>query len=299
MDRIDALRFLLDVAEIGSFSAVARQRSVATSTVSLAIDQMEDEVGTKLMTRSTRKLIFTHEGETFLSDARRIVAEWDAAMAGMREDGSLTGPIRITATNDFGRSRLRPLLDEFQVRHPNVHISLMLSDNAVDLFENRIDLAIRSGPLPDSTLRARLLVRGPRRICAAPAYWDRVGRPKHPDELLKHNCLILDRPGAPLVVWPFKHRDKAISIKVRGDRQVSDGDVLRDWAVRGIGVIAKNEWDIISDVRSGILETVLDDFVAGQVDLYAVHTGSSRRLTALVDYLREELHMVEEAALTS
>ena len=177
MDRIDALRILLDVAEVGSFSAAARQRSVATSTVSLAIDQMEDEVGTKLMTRSTRRLIFTHEGERFLNDARRIVAEWDAAMAGMREDGPLTGPIRITATNDFGRSRLRLLLDEFQARHPNVHVSLILSDNAVDLIENRIDLAIRSGPLPDSTLRARLLVRGPRRICASPAYWDRMAGP--------------------------------------------------------------------------------------------------------------------------
>lgn len=289
MDRIDALRFLLDVAEVGSFSAVARQRSVATSTVSLAVDQIEDEVGTKLMTRSTRKLIFTHEGETFLSDARRIVAEWDAAMAGMREDGPLTGPIRITATNDFGRSRLRLLLDEFQARHPKVHISLMLSDNAIDIIENRIDLAIRSGPLPDSTLRARVLVRGPRLICAAPSYWDRMGRPKHPDELLVHNCLILDRPGAPLAVWPFKHRGKAISIKVRGDRQVSDGDVLRDWALCGVGVIAKNEWDIISDVRSGLLETVLDEFIAGQVDLYAVHAGGSRRVAALVDYLWEEL----------
>ena len=299
MDRIDALRILLDVAEVGSFSAVARQRSVATSTVSLAIDQMEDEVGTKLMTRSTRKLIFTHEGETFLSDARRIVAEWDAAMAGMREDGSLTGPIRITATNDFGRSRLRLLLDEFQARHPNVHVSLILSDNAVDLIENRIDLAIRSGPLPDSTLRARLLVRGPRRICASPAYWDRMGRPTHPDELLAHNCLILDRPGAPLAVWPFKVRDRLINVKVKGDRQVSDGDVLRDWAVRGIGVIAKNEWDIIADVKSGILETVLDDFIAGQVDLYAVHTGGSRRIAALVDYLEEKLRQLHKCTLGS
>jgi DNA-binding transcriptional LysR family regulator len=289
MDRIDALRYLLEVAEVGSFSGVARQRSVATSTVSLAIDQIEDEVGTRLMTRSTRRLIFTHEGETFLNDARRIVAEWDAAMAGMREDGPLSGPVRITATNDFGRSRLRLLLDEFQMRHPKVHVSLLLSDNAIDIIENRIDLAIRSGPLPDSALRARVLVRGPRRICAAPSYWDRMGRPKHPDELMAHNCLILDRPGAPLAVWPFKHRDKAISVKVRGDRQVSDGDVLRDWAVRGIGVVAKNEWDIISDVRSGILETVLDDFIAGQVDLYAVHTGGSRRVAALVDYLWEEL----------
>lgn len=290
MDRIDAMRYLLEVAEAGSFSAVARQRSVATSTVALAIDQMEEEAGIKLMTRSTRRLIFTHAGETFLNDARRIVAEWDAAIAGLREDGPLTGPIRVTATNDFGRARLRLLLDEFQVLNPGVHISLILSDNAIDLIENRIDLAVRSGPLQDSTLRTRLLVRGPRRICAAPDYWDCKGRPKHPEDLVGHNCLILDRPGAPLAVWPFRDGKGAISnIKVRGDRQVSDGDVLRDWAVRGIGVIAKNEWDIASDVKSGSLETVLDDYIAQQVDLYAVHTGSNRRVAALVDHLAEAL----------
>ncbi len=290
MDRIDALRYLLEVDEAGSFSAVARQRSVATSTVSLAVDQMEEEAGVKLMTRSTRRLIFTHAGETFLRDARRIVAEWDAAMAGLREDGPLTGPVRVTATNDFGRARLRLLLDEFQVQHPGVHISLILSDSAIDLIENRIDLALRSGPLPDSTLRARLLVRGPRRICAAPGYWDRKGRPKNPEDLAGHNCLILDRPGAPLAVWPFRDGNGAINnIKVRGDRQVSDGDVLRDWAVRGIGVIAKNEWDIAADVKSGLLETVLDHYIAQQVDLYAVHTGSSRRVAVLVDHLAEAL----------
>lgn len=103
MDRIDALRYLLLVAEVGSFSAVARQPAVATSTVSLAVDQMDAELGVKLMTRSTRRLIFTHEGDALLTDARRIVGEWDAAMAGLREDGPLAGPIRVTATNDCGR----------------------------------------------------------------------------------------------------------------------------------------------------------------------------------------------------
>lgn len=117
-----------------------------------------------------------------------------------------------------------------------------------------------------------------------------MGRPKHPDELLAHNCPILDWPGAPLAVWLFKDRDRVINVKVKGDHQVGDGDVLRDWAVRGVGVIAKNEWDIASEVRSGVLETVLEDFIAGQVDLYAVHTGGSRRIAALVDYLWEELH---------
>jgi DNA-binding transcriptional LysR family regulator len=144
MDRIDALRLLLDVAEAGSFSGVARQRTIATSTVALAVSQLEQEFGARLLTRSTRRLVFTHEGEILLADARRMVSEWDAAMSGLREEGPLAGPIRGTTTNDFGRAQLRPLLDAFQARHTSIHISLLLSDSTLDLIEENIDLALRS-----------------------------------------------------------------------------------------------------------------------------------------------------------
>lgn len=291
MDRIDALRLLLDVSEAGSFSSVARQRAIATSTVALAVSQLEQEFGTRLMTRSTRRLVFTHEGEALLGDARRIVSEWDAALSGLREDGPLAGPIRVTATNDFGRTRLRPLLDAFQARHPDIHISLLLNDNTLDLIEKHIDLAIRSGPLPDSSLHARLLIRGPRVVCASPDYWERSGVPAHPNELADHNCIILARPGAPLSIWSFRDSGKLLSIKVQGDRQASDGDVLREWAAEGHGVIHKNIWDIRRELAAGTLATALDEYVAWQVDLYAVHPGGppSRRLAALIDFLAEAL----------
>lgn len=293
MDRIDALRLLLDVAEAGSFSGVARQRAIATSTVALAVSQLEQEFGARLVTRSTRRLVFTHEGETLLADARRIVSEWDAAMSGLREEGPLAGPIRVTATNDFGRTQLRPLLDAFQARHAGVHISLVLSDSTVDLIEDHIDLALRNGPLPDSGLRARLLVRGQRLVCASPGYWARTGKPAHPDDLADHNCLVLARPGAPLAAWPFRDGGKPFSVKVSGDRQASDGGVVREWAVEGLGVVIKNRWDIRRELEAGTLETALDDYVAGWIDLYAVHPGGppTRRVAALVDFLAEALAM--------
>ena len=289
MDRIDALRLLLNVAETGSFSAVARQRSVATSTVTLAVNQLEQEFGARLMVRSTRRLVFTHEGETLLADARRIVSEWDAALCSVREDGPLAGPIRVTATNDFGRTLLRPLLDAFQARHAGIRISLVLSDNTIDLIDEHIDLALRNGPLPDSSLRARALVRGARQVCASPAYWQQAGKPEHPNDLAQHNCLILARPGAPIAAWPFRDGGKVFSVKVSGDREASDGGVLRAWALEGVGVITKNRWDIQQELEAGTLETALDDYVAGAVDLYAVHPGGvpSRRVAALVDYLAE------------
>lgn len=291
MDRIDALRLLLDVSEAGSFSAVARQRAIATSTVALAVGQLEQEFGVSLMTRSTRQLVFTHEGKILLADARRIVSDWDAAVGSMREDGPLSGPIRITATNDFGRVRLRPLLDAFQARHPGVRVTLLLNDSAVNLIEERIDLAIRSGPLADSTMRARKLIGGPRVVCAAPAYWARAGVPTHPRQLGDHNCIVLARPEAPLSTWSFRDAGKVINIKVRGDRQASDGDLLRQWGVAGHGVISKNFWDVRDELEAGTLVTALDSFIPWQIDLFALQAGSSpsRRVTALVDFLAAEL----------
>ncbi|MFS0772733.1 LysR family transcriptional regulator [Sphingomonas sp. 1P08PE] len=300
MDRIDALRLLLDVAEAGSFSGVARQRAIATSTVGLAVSQLEQEFGVSLMTRTTRKLVFTHEGETLLADARRIVSEWDAAVGSMREDGPLSGPIRVTATNDFGRVRLRPLLDAFQKRHPRIIVTLLLSDSAVDLIDEHIDLAVRSGPLPDSTMRARKLIRGPRVVCASPGYWAEAGIPSHPGQLAGHNCIVLARPGAPLSTWPFRDGDKVVNIKVKGDRQASDGDVLREWGVAGYGVISKNLWDVRREIDAGALVTVLDGFIPWQVDLFAVQAGTppSRRVAALVDFLAAELRDPASAELS-
>lgn len=291
MDRIDALRLFIGVAEAGSFSRVARERSIATSTATLAVSQLEQEFGARLMARSTRRLALTHEGETLLEDARRIVAEWDAAWQGMRQDGALSGPIRVTATNDFGRAQLRPLLDRFQAQHPGLSVNLLLGDNTIDLIDERIDLALRYGPLPDSGLHARLLVPGTRHVCASPAYWRRRGRPAHPDELAGHNCLILARPGAPLAAWPFRDGGRPFHVKVVGDRQASDGDVLRQWAIEGVGVVLKNGCDVRRELAMGQLETALDDYVAGPVDLYAVHASGtpSRRVAALVEFLAQAL----------
>jgi DNA-binding transcriptional LysR family regulator len=215
----------------------------------------------------------------------------DAALTGMREAGPLAGPIRVTATNDFGREQLRPLLDAFQLLHPGIHISLMLNDSTVQLIDEHIDLAVRNGPLADSSLHARLLVRGERLVCAAPDYWRRHGKPAVPGDLAGHNCLILARPGAPLAAWPFRVNNKALSVKVSGDRDASDGGVLRQWALAGKGVIIKNRWDIRAELAAGTLETVLDEYVAEQIDLYAVYPAAapSRRVAALIDFLAAQL----------
>ena len=291
MDRLDALRLFVEIAEAGSFSAAARKSAVSTSTVTLALQKLEEEVGARLITRTTRRLAFTHEGQRFLDDARRVLADWDAAILSLRDDGPLNGPIRLTASNDFGRARIVPLLDKFMALHPQIQVSLLLTDGVVDLVDQHLDLALRNGPLLDARLKARLLLTGPRVVCAAPSYWATHGKPMHPAQLASHNCLILSRPDAPLGDWPFVVDGKPISVKVSGNRIASDGGVLREWAVHGYGVILKNRWDIYHELLSGRLQTALDPFIGERVDLFAVSAGTmpSRRVGVLVDFLAQEL----------
>ena len=301
MDRLDALRLFVEIAEAGSFSAAARKSTVSTSTVTLALQKLEEEVGARLITRTTRRLAFTHEGQRFLDDARRVLADWDAAVLSLRDDGPLNGQIRLTASSDFGRTRVVPLLDKFMSLHPQVQVSLLLTDGVVDLVDQHVDLALRHGPLIDSRLKARLLLTGPRVVCAAPSYWATHGKPMHPSQLSSHNCLILERPDAPFAHWPFIVDGKQISVKVSGNRVASDDSVLREWAVHGYGVIRKTRWDIYHELLSGRLETALDAFVGERVDLFAVYAGAvpSRRIGALIDFLARELSVDDSFELYS
>jgi DNA-binding transcriptional LysR family regulator len=258
--------------------------------VTVALQQLETQAGARLITRSTRRLSFTYEGRQFLADARRLLADWDASIGGVK-DGPLKGPIKITATQHFGREELVPLIDKFMARHTGVQVSLLLSDGVIDLVEHDLDLALRNGPLSDSNLKARLLVRGRRVVCAAPSYWKNHGMPAHPKELAELNCLVVFRPGVSFSTWPFIIDGKQIAVRVAGDRVANDGGVLRHWAVAGHGVIIRPAWDIRNDLASGRLVPALTGFMPENANLYAVTSGgtSSHRVRAFIDFLAEEL----------
>ena len=291
MDRLDALQIFSDVAEAGSFSAVARSRALSVSTVTLAVQQLESSLNVSLITRTTRRLALTHAGERFLSDARRLLGDWESAVGGMHEQGTLKGSIFLTAPNDFGRNRLLSLMDAFMELHPGVQMQLLLHDGVVDLVEQHLDLALRTGPLPDSRLKARLLLQGPRLVCAAPSYWQAHGKPQHPEELTQHNCLVLAKPGTPHTAWQFVDKGRVLSVKVTGNRVANDGGALREWALRGHGVVLKVKWDIHADLDAGRLEAALEDHVAEQINLYAVYPGDapSRRVAAFIEFLASGL----------
>ncbi len=288
MDQFDLIRLFVSIADSGSLSAVARIRGVAPSTVTLGLQQLEERIGARLVTRTTRRQSLTPEGEQFLKDCRRILGDLEEAMDNISDNGPLRGDIRLTTTNDFGRTRLVPLIDSFMRLHPDVHITVTLIDAVVDLVEDGYDLGIRIGPLTDSRLSARLLLRGGRQVSAAPAYWRRYGKPSHPRDLANHNCLILARPGVPWTNWHFQESGKPFTVRVNGDRSINDGGALRTWAVAGAGVIIKMRFNIEEDLAAGRLETALESYALDDLNLYAVHSAGrhpSRRVLALIEYL--------------
>ncbi|MGI3170699.1 LysR family transcriptional regulator [Pseudooceanicola sp. C21-150M6] len=292
MDAFRAMRLFVAIAEGGSLSAVARDWAVAPSTVSYGLQALEDRLGVQLVVRTTRKLSLTEEGQRFLDESRRILADVDEVMSAMPGEGAPAGNLRITSTNDLGRHQIAPLADAFMRDHPGVTVELYLSDRLVDLVEGGFDLAIRTGPLRDSDLKARLLLRGQKNICAAPSYWRQHGKPERPADLMQHNCLLLGDPGVRHTSWMFRDGREKIRIRVSGDRQVNDGEALRQWAIAGAGVVQKSSFDIAEDIRMGRLETALDRYTAEPTNLYAVTPPRqyvSRRASVFSDYLARHL----------
>lgn len=288
MTRIDNLRLFIEIIERGSLSAAAQARGLSPSTVTVALQELEELAGVTLITRTTRQLALTNEGEVFLESCRDIVERFDTVLEDLRATGSLEGPIRLTATNDFGRNRLLDMIEEFKSEHPDVRIELHLSDDVLDLIESGFDLGIRTGPLKDSRHQFRLLVRGPRKICASPAYWERMGRPKHARELSEHNCLALQYRETLANKWKIGSE----SVRVSGDRSSNDGEVLRTWALRGAGVVLKSWWDVRAELMKGTLEAVLEEEMTDEINLYAVYPGghrTPRRVEAFVEHLIQQL----------
>lgn len=292
MDIIAHIRTFITIAERGSLASAAKVLDLAPSAVTASLQRLEAHVGAKLLLRSTRRLALTVEGERFLEHGRRVLSELDDAIEQVREQGPLRGTIRLTSINDFGRSHLSGLIDRFQARHPQVRFELSLEDDVIDLVESGFDIAIRTGPLSDSRLAARLIQRGGRSVCAAPAYWERHGKAQTPDDLARHNCLFLARPGAPQSTWRFRHKGRPISVRVSGNRTANDGGLLRQWAVDGTGVILKSDYDIAADLAAGRLETALEAYKDEDVNLFAVHASGRwlpRRVHAFIEFLAEAL----------
>lgn len=291
-DRSGDMELFSTVVERGSFSAAARSLRLSPSAVSRAVSRIEARLGVRLVTRTTRTQVLTPEGEAYYRSARRILADIEEIERTVGDQGTPQGLIRVNATLAHGRLKIVPLLGEFLARYPGIRVDISLTDATIDLLEERADVAIRVGPLPDSSLMARRLGESTRSIIASPAYLAKYGTPREPEDLLGHNCIGFNfRRAEPL--WPFQRNGKRFALEVNGNVEANNGETVAQMAREGLGIARVGTFHIEEDVASGRLASLLDAYNPGDREpFHALFVGGSSipaRVRVFIDYLAEKL----------
>ena len=271
MDRLKQIESFVAVSTKGSLTAAALAEGVAPAVIGRRIDALEERLGVKLLVRTTRRITLTHEGSAFLEDCQRLLADLANAEASVTAGGvKASGHLRITAPAGFGRRHVAPLVPAFLAQHPEVSLSLNLSDRVVDIVNEGFDCAIRVGDLPDSSL-VSLRLADNRRLCvAAPDYLARAGTPASPADLTKHQCLTLSSDASQTRGWAFLVDGQVTHLRPGGRLDCSDGQVLHRWCVQGLGIAWRSTWEVEGDLAAGRLVSLLQDYAAPPNGIYAV-----------------------------
>ena len=292
MDKLKQLESFVSVATRGTLTAAAIAEGVAPAIMGRRIDGLEERLGVKLLLRTTRRITLTHEGSAFLEDCQRLLADLANAEASVSAGGiKASGHLRITAPAGFGRRHVAPLVPNFRALHPDVTISLNLSDRVVDIAGEGYDCAVRVGDMPDSSL-VSVRMADNRRLCVAtPAYLARHGTPQTPADLARFHCLALSSDASQTRGWAFKTgADDVAYLKPAGPLDCSDGQVLHDWCLAGYGIAWRSTWEVESEIAAGKLVAVLEDYAAPPNGIYAVFPQRKHlplRVRLWIDFLKE------------
>ena len=298
MDKLRAMETFVAVAARGSLAAAARAEGVAPAIVGRRLDALEELLGVKLMVRTTRRITLTHEGSSYLEDCQRLLGEIASAEASVSAGGIRPkGHLRLTAPAGFGRRHVAPLVPLFRERHPEVTISLNLSDRVIDLAAEGYDCAVRVGDLPDSSLVSVRLADNRRLCVASPRYLQHHGRPQQPQDLARFDCLVLSSDASQTRGWAFQlpARDgrpgELVYLRPSGPLDCSDGQVLHEWCLAGFGIAWRSIWEVESDIAAGRLVTLLDDYAAAPNGIYAVFPQRKHlalRVRLWIEFLKEQ-----------
>lgn len=292
------IRTFIKVADLGSFSKAAQVLNLAPSSITRSINKLEAELNVRLFKRSTRALVLTEEGNQFYQRAGKLVEDADnliSSMQGTRSEPE--GTLRISAFEGFGRAFISPLLPEFLRRYPKLKIEIELDNQIVDLNSENIDLGIRIGMPADSNLKARLLLANDTILCASPKYLQQYGKPENPEELVKHNCLVLNRDRQ-TTYWHFrKTKTDYKKVSVTGNLSSKGGTPLVEAAVNHGGMVIISRWMVKDLIDEGKLVQCLADWQASlfeesSVVIYAVYQGNKYlkpSLRVFIDFLVEKL----------
>ncbi|WP_076860732.1 LysR family transcriptional regulator [Bradyrhizobium mercantei] len=294
MDRFAALTSFVAVVEHGGFAPAARRLGVAPSSLTRQLNALEEDLGTPLLNRSTRSLTLTEAGTHYYEDARRILEELELADRAVNElSGPPSGLLRVTIPVAFGRLHVATAIPMFLRRYPGMRLDARLTDTVVNLVEDRIDVAIRLGPLVSSNLVARKLAPHRRVICASRDYLGERGSPATPQDLAHHNCLLFDYLSGDSS-WTFTRDGMTEKVAVSGNLRATNSEFLREAAVGGAGLILMPTWLVGDDIAAGRLLPVLEQWSTAPTGdqgaiwaIYQQNRRGSKRLTAFIDFLAD------------
>lgn len=287
------MQFFSLLVRSGSLSAAARELQVTTPAISKRLAQLEQHLGVRLLRRTTRRMALTAEGEAYLADARRILAEiesLEARLRGVAEQPA--GLLRVNATLGFGRLHIAPLITAFVREHPGVQVQLQLSASPPPLSADAFDVCIRFGEPPDARVIARRLAPNRRLLCASPGYLARRGTPRSPADLAQHDTIAIRQGDEAYGVWRLRSGKRTETVKVQGPLSSNDGEIAVQWALAGHGIVMRAEWDVARYLRSGRLREVLANWQTPPADVYAVYpvqVQGAARVTAFVEHLARTL----------
>jgi DNA-binding transcriptional LysR family regulator len=289
MDRSGQMIAFVRAVELGGFSPAARELGLSPSAVSKLVTRLEDRLGVQLMVRTTRRLALTPEGGAFFQRSQRILAEMEEAETEVSQfRRSPRGLLRMHTGVAFGLHQLARVLPEFLDHYPEIRLDLTVTDREVDLVEEGVDLAIRMGPLAESSLHARRICDLERVICAAPRYLKRHGTPRTPDDLARHNCIWITTLPA-LRRWPFDTPDGQRLVEVSGNVVANNAETMLQLALMGVGIVRLVDALVGEPIGKGELVPILTDcHHVEPVPLYAVYPHGRQRspkVTAMVNFL--------------
>jgi DNA-binding transcriptional LysR family regulator len=290
MDFANDLEIFSLVAEEGSFSAAGRRLRLAPSSVARVIDRIEARLGVRLLLRTTRSLILTSEGRTYLSAALRILADLRETEQMLADQSSPKGRLRLSISRLFGRMFIVPLLPGFIRKHPGILLEVISTDAVVDIAAGQADVAIRLGPLADGPLTARRLGETHKMVVASPSYLARRGRPLVPEDLHLHDCVAFNfKRAAPK--WPFRKGGRDYSLPIEGSIETNNGETEGQLATEGVGIARVCAETVSSAIDAGLLVPLLEEFNPGDTEeVHAVFVGGAHtpaRVRCFIDYVVE------------
>lgn len=292
MDKLHLMTVFVAVAEAQAFAAAARRLGLSPPAVTRAITTLELALGVKLLTRTTRYVRVTDAGQRYLDDARRIlgeVAEADEAAAGINAEPR--GHLSVTAPSLFGRMFVLPGIVGFLQRHPAMEVSVLLLDRVVNMLEEGVDVAVRIGELPDSSMTAIKVGQVRRVVCAAPHYIEQHGTPRNPGELLQHTIINTHNMSAG-TEWKFGHGANASAVHVKPRLSVTTNDAAIEAAIQGFGIARILSYQVAALFETGALRPVLSEFEPPAMPIHVVYREgrhASAKVRSFVDMMAAHL----------